>query len=54
MQGKAISPQGLEQRFSEQSANFMQRVLESMVKVVIQGQSVAMPVIERFKRGIYP
>jgi len=52
MQGKTISPQGLEQRFSEQSANFMQRVLESMVKVVIQGQSVAIPVIERFK-GVY-
>jgi hypothetical protein len=30
----------------------MQRVLESMVKVVIQGQSVAIPVIERFK-GVY-
>jgi hypothetical protein len=52
MQGKAISPQGLEQRFSERSAGFMQQVLESMVKVVIQGQSVAVPVIERFQ-GIY-
>lgn len=52
MQGKTISPQGLEQRFSEQSANFMRCVLESMVKVVIQGQSVAMPIIERFN-GVY-
>src|SRR4030042_1150756 len=49
MQGKSISPQGLEQRFSKRSADFMQAVLESMVQVVIQGQSVAMPVIERFK-----
>jgi hypothetical protein len=52
MQGKPISPQGLEQRFSKRSADFMQAVLESMVKVVIQGQPIAMPVIERFK-GVY-
>lgn len=52
MQGKLISPQGLEQRFSKRSADFMQAILESLVEVVIQGQSIAMPVIERFN-GVY-
>ena len=51
--GVSISAQGLEQRFTEKAARFLQRVLEQMVKRVIAGVTPpAVPIFQRFN-GVY-
>lgn len=50
--GVIITPQGLEQRFSESAAMCLQRILEAAVEKVIACQPVAIPVLQRFN-GVY-
>jgi hypothetical protein len=50
--GVNVSKQGLAQRFTESSAKLAQRVLESAVTTVIQTETTALPLLERFK-GTY-
>jgi len=52
MLGVSISPQGLDQRFSESAAECMQKVLESTVDKVFKAESVAIPILQRFN-GVY-
>jgi len=47
-----ITPQGLEQRFTEDAANFMQATLKEAMAQVIQAEPVAIPVLKRFN-GVY-
>jgi len=46
--GITITPQGLDKRFTEKAATFLQRVLEAAVGVVIAQKPVAIPVLQRF------
>ncbi len=50
--GVVISPQGLDQRFSEQSAACLRQVLEQAVQATVQATPVAMRVLRRFA-GVY-
>lgn len=47
-----ISPQGLEQRFTEEAANFMKAELEEAMAQVVQAEAVTIPILRRFK-GVY-
>ncbi len=47
--GLEITPQGLEQRFTEEASNFMKGELEEAMAQVIQAEPVAIPVLQRFK-----
>lgn len=46
--GVRISPQGLEQRFSERAAQCVERVLQAAVQQVIAAAPVAIPLLQRF------
>lgn len=50
--GMEISPQGLDQRFTQQGADCLHRVLEEAINVVIAADPVAVPVLQRFN-GVY-
>lgn len=47
-----ISAQGLEQRFTEEGARFMQHLLVEMVEQVIASRPAAVPILQRFQ-GVY-
>ena len=50
--GVAISPQGLDQRFTQTAAGFLQRMLEAAVTHVVTAHPVTIPLIQRFA-GVY-
>lgn len=51
--GVPISPQGIEQRFSPEAAQFMQQLLERVVEQVITGiNATVVPLLQRFN-GLY-
>jgi len=50
--GITISPQGLEQRFTERAAACLQAVLESAVQHLVVAKPVAIPILQRFT-GVY-
>src|SRR5688572_5350997 len=50
--GVEISPQGLDQRFSQEAAACLKQVLQSAVKQAIAAEPVAIPILERFS-GFY-
>jgi hypothetical protein len=52
MVGLEMSAQGLEQRFSEKAVRFLQKVLEKMVSVGINGEKSNIPLLARFE-GVY-
>jgi hypothetical protein len=45
-----ISPQGLDQRFKQETAYFMQALLEKATNLLIQGDAVLIPVLQRFSQ----
>jgi len=46
--GVPLSPQGLDQRFSESAATFLAALLQSAVSVLISTEPVALPLLARF------
>lgn len=46
--GVAISPQGLDQRFTEAGAAFLEQVLAAAIRAVVAADPVAIPLLERF------
>ena len=46
--GVAISPQGVDQRFSEAAVAFLEEVLGAAVQAVIAAEPVAIPLLQRF------
>ena len=52
MLGVSISPQGLEQRFSPQAADFLLRLLQEAVTQVVTADPVAIPILQRFLGGV--
>jgi hypothetical protein len=46
--GVAISPQGLDQRFTEGAAVFLEQVLNAALRAVVAAEPVAIPLLERF------
>ena len=50
--GIKISPQGLDQRFTQSSATFLREVLEASVSKVISGEPSTVSILRRFN-GIY-
>jgi len=50
--GVAITPQGLEQRFTSAASELMKAVFEAAVGQVIQGSSARIPILQRFQ-GVY-
>ena len=50
--GVGITPQGLDQRFTESAATCMKRVLDAAVSQVIAADPVAVPLLQRFE-GVY-
>jgi hypothetical protein len=52
LQGVQVSNQAIEQRMSPQAANFLQRLLESLVALAVAGEPTKLPLFERFN-GVY-
>jgi len=52
MLGLEMSAQGLEQRFSQRAAEFVERVLETAVEKTIKGEKTNVPLLARFT-GVY-
>lgn len=50
--GASLSPQGLDQRFTQPAANFLRRVLEAAIQEVISANPVSIPILARFS-GVY-
>ena len=50
--GVSISPQGLEQRFTQGAAQFLRCVLEAAVQEIVTAHPVAIPLLHRFA-GVY-
>jgi DDE family transposase len=50
--GVPISPQGLEQRFHERAASFLEQLLHAAVVRVVTADPVAIPVLRRFAGGV--
>ena len=50
--GAVVSPQGLEQRFTEEAACLLQQVLGCAVEQVIASRPAAIPILQRFE-GVY-
>ena len=50
--GLEITPQGLDQRFSQQASACLHEVLQAAIKETIQSESVAIPVLQRFQ-GVF-
>ena len=48
--GVEISPQGLDDRFKQEAADYLQEVLAAGVRQVITAQAVAIPILERFSQ----
>jgi IS4 transposase len=48
----AVSRQGLDERFNQKAADFLQRMVEESIKVVVRSTCVTTPVISRFN-GVY-
>ena len=46
--GVTITPQGLDQRFTESAANYLPQVLEVAIDQVITAERVAIPILQRF------
>lgn len=46
--GLEITPQGLEQRFTKEAADFMESMLEKTVSQVVTSSPVAIPILQRF------
>jgi hypothetical protein len=46
--GLTITPQALDQRFTETAAGFLRRWLEALVEKVVSADSVAIGVLQRF------
>ncbi len=46
--GVSISPQGLEQRFTQTAARFLRSVLEAAVTHIVTAHPVAIPLLQRF------
>src|SRR5690242_18058821 len=46
--GVAISPQGLDQRYTEAAAAFLEQVLACAIRAVVAADPVAIPLLERF------
>lgn len=46
--GLEISPQGLDQRFTKETAEFLQRMLEETVAAMFFAEPVAIPLLQRF------
>jgi hypothetical protein len=51
--GVAISPQGLDQRFSPAAAQLLYRLLEAAIQQVVATDPVAIPLLQRFAGGVY-
>jgi len=50
--GVAISPQGLDERFTQAAAHCLQQVLQAAVQQLLAAEPVAIPLLQRF-RGVY-
>jgi hypothetical protein len=50
--GVEISPQGLEQRFTDEAVELMRQVLDEAARQIIESRPAAVPVLRRFK-GVY-
>jgi hypothetical protein len=50
--GVAISPQGLDERFTKEAAHFLQQVLQAAVQRLVAADPVAIPLLQRF-HGVY-
>jgi len=50
--GLKITPQALDKRFTEKAADFLKRILESTVEIVITVNPQAIPIMQRFN-GVY-
>jgi hypothetical protein len=50
--GLSISPQGLSDRFTQEAARFLQRMVEVAVSQVIAAEPVAIPLLQRFSAVI--
>jgi len=50
--GAPISPQGLEQRFTPEAAEFLKQILEAAVQEVITAHAAVIPILSRFS-GVY-
>ena len=50
--GTSISPQALDQRFTEESGKFMKAMVDEAIKQTIASDAVAIPLLQRFK-GVY-
>lgn len=46
--GVAISPQGLDQRFDQEAASFLQKLLEDASRLALSGNPTALPLLARF------
>jgi hypothetical protein len=51
--GVAISPQGLDQRFTPAAAQLLSRLLEVAVRQVVATDPVAIPLVQRCAGGVY-
>jgi hypothetical protein len=51
--GVAISPQGLDQRFTPAAAHFLARLLDAAVQQLVAAEPVAIPLLQRFAGGVY-
>src|SRR5262249_28545279 len=51
--GVAISPQGLDQRFTPAAVQFLARLLEAAVQHLVATDPVAIPLLQRFAGGVY-
>ena len=50
--GVTVSPQGLDKRFTSQSAEFLKLILEDTVGTLISADPVSIPILQRF-HGVY-
>jgi hypothetical protein len=51
--GVAVTPQGLDQRFTKEAADCLRQVLEATVAQVITADPVVIPLLQRFAGGVY-
>ena len=51
--GVSISPQGLDQRFTQRAADCLHDVLEAAVTRVVAADPVAIPILQRFAGGVW-
>ena len=46
--GVAITPQGIDQRFTEETATFLEQLLDAAVTQILASDPVAIPLLQRF------